>query len=124
MIVAAVAFWAMFFAGGIVVHLFNLFSPYRYEPGTFGFELFRIVANPIGCGLGIAVYRGITDESAHISLLIHCVIGAVIIGIITVFHLLSPSIDVKTVISNVLCFVAMVVGVALSAVEIREQMRK
>ena len=124
MIVAAIAFWALFFAGGIVVHLVNLFSPYRYEPGTFGFELFRIAANPIGCGIGIAVYLWITDESAHISLLIYCVIGAVIIGIITVFHLLSPSIDVKTVISNVLCFVVMVVGVALSAVEIREQMRK
>lgn len=124
MIVAAIVFWALFFAGGIVVHFVNLLSPYRYEPGTFGFELFRIAANPIGCGIGIAAYLGITEESAHISLLIYCVIGAVIIGLLTVFELIPPSIDVKTVISNVLCLVVMVVGVVLSAGEIREQMRK
>lgn len=122
MLIATLIFWAMFLAGGILVHLLNFISYAKIEPGTIWYEILRVIANPLGCFIGIAFYQQLTEESAHVSLLINCVIGAVIASILTLLQIFTPEIDIPHVVSNGLCAAVMVIGICISASDIRNTM--
>lgn len=114
-ILATLVFWVFAVFGGIVPMLWNALSPHfaQYRQGDLGYIILQIVSNAIGAVIGVYIYNAMTDEKAQTGLMVNCIIGATVMGMLIIVSLLM---NIMTASSLVALALEMIVFI-LCAVE-------